>query len=261
MLALAGCRHMPKIPRLIPTGTVSEHADTAGEASKTISAATGKIMNAQAAIAVAASKVGTNYPAARPDTDKIIVHAEESTGEAIGINSVTVLLDKLQGDLTALAGSVSALEGEKADLAIALDAKDVELVKLQQDTESKRQQMYMYLTAGLIGLGAVILAVCLGYLRSMPGAAMGGILMASGLAMWALQPYLPWIVGGTVILVLVPYIYQLYDHDKHRCALEEQIMNEDPGIDHAVKSHRTENLIEDIRHKAKRKFKPAGAVK
>jgi uncharacterized membrane protein len=108
---------------------------------------------------------------------------------------------------------------------------------------------------GLIGLGAVILAVCLGYLRNMPGAATGGVLMASGMAMWALQPYLPYIVGATVILVLFPYIYQLYDHDKHRAALEEQVMNDDPDVDHAVKSRKTEDLIDNIRHRARRRFR------
>jgi len=260
LLLVTSCMHMPKVPRIIPKGKVADHASTAGTASKTISAATEKIMKAQIAIQAAAAKVGERIPEARPETDRIIVHAEDSTNEAANIDGATLLLNELQRDLQKLSASVTALEGEKADLAAALEDKNAELLKAQEESEIKRQKMYRALTFGLIGLGAVILAVGLGYLRNMPAAATGGILMASGMAMWALQPYLPWIVGGTIAMVLIPYVYQLYDHDRHRCALEEQVMNEDPTVDHAVKSRKTEELVENIRHKAKHKFRLSGTL-
>ena len=258
ILLLTGCQHLPKAGRLIPEGAVSAHADTAGKASKTIGEATSKIVDAQSKITAAAAAIDKSHPGAHPEVNEIEGLAAVTTGETVTINRATLMLDELQADLNTLSDSVAALEGEKADLADALADKDAEIIKMQQDAESRRQKIYLWLTSGLIGLGSIILAVCLGYLRNMPGAATGGVLMASGLAMWALQPYLPYIVGATVILVLLPYIYQLYDHDKHRSALEEQVMNDDPDVNHAVKTQRTEDLMDSIRHKARRKFKRAG---
>ena len=259
-LLLTGCMHVPKLSRLIPKGKVADHATTAGEAADTITEASDKILALQQVIAATAADVAAEHPEARPKAAKIIESAKASSHQAMGIGATAILLDDLQHDLQKLSASVTALEGEKADLAAALAEKDELLIKAQEESEQKRQKIYRTLTFGLIGFGAVIFAVGLGYLRNMPAAATGAILMASGMAMWALQPYLPWIVGGTVAMVLIPYIYQLYDHDRHRCALEEQVMNDDPNVDHAVKSKKTEALVEDIRHRVKRKFRLSGKL-